>query len=92
MAGIEPSLWMLGRHLPHQSASPARNKRSSEGRDRTCDILVNSQALLPLNYLGMMRSSLQQELDSSMWRDSNTRSLAPKAGAIPLRYTSVVIG
>ena len=26
----------------------------SEGRDRTCDILVNSQALLPLNYLGMI--------------------------------------
>lgn len=32
-------------------ASPAF---SSEGRDRTCDILVNSQALLPLNYLGMI--------------------------------------
>lgn len=25
---------------------------------------------------------------SSRWRDSNTRSLAPKASAIPLRYTS----
>jgi hypothetical protein len=33
----------------------------SEGRGRTCDILVNSQALLPLNYLGIS-SSPRQEL------------------------------
>lgn len=34
----------------------------SESRNRTCDILVNSQALLPLNYLGMISSSPQQDL------------------------------
>lgn len=37
------------------AASPVGlTRKSSEGRDRTCDILVNSQALLPLNYLGMI--------------------------------------
>lgn len=29
-------------------------RRGSEGRDRTCDVLVNSQALYQLSYLGMV--------------------------------------
>ena len=35
------------------TSRPHPQTNSSEGRNRTCDILVNSQALLPLNYLGI---------------------------------------
>ena len=49
-----------------------------DGWTRTSDSLVNSQRLYQLSYIPI-----------SAWRDLNSQHLAPKASALPLRYTLV---
>src|SRR5574342_1279931 len=66
---------MLGRHLPHQSASPAKKKiLSSPGPTRTGNHSVNSRPHYQC-ATGEYRRSPRREL--------NSRLLAYKASALP---------
>lgn len=85
--GLEPSL--QGLEGPHATITTRSRLiafdlvrcEGSEGRDRTCDILFNRQALLPLNYLGM---------SSSRRQESNLHPSAHKAAAFRVGHTGEI--
>jgi hypothetical protein len=70
--GFEPSVARLRGERPDLTR---RRARGSQGRARTCDHLVNSEALYRLSYLGMKWWTV---------RELNPRPAACKTAALPL--------
>ena len=81
------------------TSRPHPQTNSSEGRNRTCDILVNSQALLPLNYLGISieppagvepaTSRLQGACSATELWGQNTNAGAGLQGSFRKRYRPI---